>query len=74
MQSAAERVGKRLLTFTLESEVRLAAPGDLHRFTEALAAALADVIAAFDTPDGRPYRVVGAGHPAPAVPPGGTHE
>ena len=32
MQSAAERVGKRLLTFTLESEVRLAAPGDLHRF------------------------------------------
>jgi DNA-binding transcriptional ArsR family regulator len=74
MQSAAERSGKRLLTFTLESEVRLAAPGDLHRFTEALATALGDVIAAFDSPGGRPYRVVGAGHPAPAVPPGGTHE
>jgi DNA-binding transcriptional ArsR family regulator len=72
MQSAAERSGKRLLTFTLESEVRLAAPGELHRFTDALAAALADVIAAFDTPGGRPYRVVGAGHPA--VKPGGTHE
>jgi DNA-binding transcriptional ArsR family regulator len=66
MQSAADRAGKRLLTFTLESEVRLAAPDDLHRFTDALAAALAEVIAAFDTPGGRPYRVVGAGHPTPA--------
>jgi DNA-binding transcriptional ArsR family regulator len=66
MQSAAERSGKRLLTFTLESEVRLAAPGELHRFTDALAAALADVIAEFDTPAGRPYRVLGAGHPARA--------
>ena len=78
MQSAADRAGKRLLTFTLESEVRLAAPDDLHRFTDALAGALAEVIAAFDTPGGRPYRVVGAGHPAPAPPaprpPGGTHE
>jgi DNA-binding transcriptional ArsR family regulator len=76
MQAAAERAGKRLLTFTLESEVRLAAPDDLHRFTDALAGALADVIAAFDSPGGRPYRVVGTGFPSPAppAPPGGTHE
>jgi DNA-binding transcriptional ArsR family regulator len=73
MQSAADRSGKRLLTFTLESEVRLAEPGDLHRFTDALAGALADVIAAFDTPGGRRYRVVAAGHPTPGRP-GGTHE
>ena len=74
MQAAAERSGKRLLTFTLESEVRLAAPDDLHRFTDALAGALAEVIAAFDSPGGRPYRVVGTGFPAPATPapPGGT--
>jgi DNA-binding transcriptional ArsR family regulator len=64
MQSAAERAGLRLLTFTLESEVRLAAPADLHRFTEALAGAMAEVVAAFDTPGGRVYRLVGAGHPA----------
>jgi hypothetical protein len=79
MQSAADRSGKRLLTFTLESEVRLAEPGDLHRFTDALAGALADVVAAFDTPGGRRYRVVAAGHPTPAPGPaspgsGGTHE
>jgi DNA-binding transcriptional ArsR family regulator len=67
MQSAADRGGKRLLTFTLESEVRLAAPDDLHRFTDALAGALAEVIAAFDTPGGRGYRVVGAGHPTPTL-------
>jgi DNA-binding transcriptional ArsR family regulator len=65
MQTAAERSGRRLLTFTLETEVRLAAPADLHRFTDALAAAVADVVAAFDTPAGRAYRVIGAGHPTP---------
>lgn len=64
MQAAAERSGRRLLTFTLETEVRFGTPADVHRFTDALAAAVADVVAAFDTPSGRPYRVIGAGHPA----------
>ncbi|MDF5756491.1 helix-turn-helix domain-containing protein [Spongiactinospora sp. TRM90649] len=65
MQTAAEQEGTRLLTFTVETEVRFAQPGDVHRFTDALAAAIGEVVAAFDTPDGRPYRVVGTGHPAP---------
>jgi DNA-binding transcriptional ArsR family regulator len=56
---------KRLLTFTLEADVRFAAPGDVHDFTDALAQALAGVVAAFDTPGGRPYRLLAAGHPAP---------
>lgn len=56
---------KRLLTFTLEADVRFAAPGDVHDFTDALAQALAEVVATFDTPGGRPYRLVAAGHPAP---------
>jgi DNA-binding transcriptional ArsR family regulator len=64
MQSAASRKGLRLLTFTLETEVHLAAPADLHAFTEELAKAMADVVARFDRPGGRAYRVVGAGHPA----------
>jgi DNA-binding transcriptional ArsR family regulator len=64
MQTAAGRKGLRLLTFTLETEVRLEAPADLHRFTEALAGAMAEVVERFDSPGGRPYRVVGAGHPA----------
>ncbi|WP_216214009.1 helix-turn-helix domain-containing protein [Amycolatopsis aidingensis] len=64
MQAAAERAGRRLLTFTVETEVRFAAPGDVHPFTEALAGAIAEVVAEFDTPGGRPYRLLGAGHPA----------
>jgi DNA-binding transcriptional ArsR family regulator len=64
MQAKAGKKGLRLLTFTLETAVRLEAPGDLHRFTEALAGAMAEVVARFDSPGGRAYRVVGAGHPA----------
>ena len=36
MQAAADREDRRLLTFTIEAEVHLGAPGDAHRFTEAL--------------------------------------
>lgn len=65
MQGAAERQGRRLLTFTIETEVRFAEPGDLERFTTALAAAVARTAADFDAPEGRSYRVVAGGHPAP---------
>lgn len=65
MQAAAERQGRRLLTFTVETEVRVATPGDMHGFTEALATAVANVIADFDAPTGRPYRVLAVGHPTP---------
>lgn len=51
--------GLRLLTFTVEAEVRLAAPADLQAFAEALA----ELVERFDNPAGRPYRVIGAGHP-----------
>jgi DNA-binding transcriptional ArsR family regulator len=69
MQGAAEREGTRLLTFTIETEVSLAAPGDLERFTDALAELVAQAASAFNAPaGGRPYRVVLGGHPAP--PPG----
>ena len=65
MATQAQRSGRRLLTFTLEADVRFAAPGDVHDFTDALAQAVADVVATFDTPGGRPYRLLAAGHPAP---------
>lgn len=65
MAAAADRQGVRLLTFTLEAEVRFADPGDVHRFTDALAEAVARVSAGFDTQGGRPYRLLAAGHPAP---------
>lgn len=69
MQTRAGEKGKRLLTFTLEAEVRFAEPGDVHRFTDALTEAVRRTVAGFDTDGGRPYRLVAAGHPAPAPAP-----
>ncbi|MBB4664254.1 helix-turn-helix domain-containing protein [Conexibacter arvalis] len=66
MQEAAAAAGRRLLTFTLESEVRLAEPADVSRLGDALAAAVGEVLARFDAPAGRSYRIVAGGHPAPA--------
>jgi hypothetical protein len=65
MQNAAERSGTRLLTFTIEADIRFAHPGDVHRFTDALADALATTAAQFDNPGGRSYRVMVGGHPTP---------
>ncbi|WP_440105780.1 ArsR/SmtB family transcription factor [Streptosporangium sp. H16] len=67
MAAAADRQGVRLLTFTLEARVRFAEPGDVHDFTDALADAFSRVAARFDTPGGRPYRLVAGGHPAPGT-------
>lgn len=65
MQASAADKGKRLLTFTVETEVRFAQPSDVHAFTDELAEAIRAVVARYDTPDGRPYRMVAGGHPAP---------
>ncbi|WP_067812785.1 winged helix-turn-helix domain-containing protein [Actinomadura kijaniata] len=65
MQVKADEAGKRLLTFTAETEVRFASPADVHRFTDELTEALREIAARFDTRDGRQYRVVVAGHPTP---------
>jgi len=64
MQAKAADAGKRLLTFTVEAEVRFAAPGDVHAFTDELTDAIRGVVARFDSPQGRPYRMVAGGHPA----------
>lgn len=64
MQAASAEQGKRLLTFTIEADVRFGQPGDVHAFTDELAAAVRDVVARFDTAGGRPYRMVAGGHPA----------
>ena len=68
MQTRAVGAGKRLLTFTIEADVRFAEPTDVHRFTDALATAMRQVVAEFDTEGGRAYRVIAGGHPAPAGP------
>ncbi len=65
MQSAAQREGTRLLTFTIEADVRFAEPADVERFCDRLAGLLAETVAEHGTAaGGRPYRLVLGGHPA----------
>lgn len=74
MQAKADETGQRLLTFTIEAEVRFAEPGDLHRFADALTDAVRRTVESFDSAGGRPYRFVAGTHPAPASPQGGKQE
>jgi DNA-binding transcriptional ArsR family regulator len=67
MQAAARREGTRLLTFTIESEVRFTAPADVERFCTRLAELVAEAAATHGAPaGGRAYRLMLGGHPAPA--------
>ncbi|MDO9338526.1 MAG: ArsR family transcriptional regulator [Caulobacteraceae bacterium] len=64
MRQAADAEGRRLLTFTIDAEVAFAAPGDIERFAHRLTEAVAALVKDFDTPGGRPYRLIAATHPA----------
>ncbi len=64
MRQAADAEGRRLLTFTLDAEIAFAAPGDIERFATRLTEAVAALAAEFNTPGGRPYRLIAATHPA----------
>jgi DNA-binding transcriptional ArsR family regulator len=64
LQTAAQRSGKRLLTFTVETEVRLSAPSDVERLAERLADAVRMAVAEFDAPGGRPHRLVAGALPS----------
>jgi DNA-binding transcriptional ArsR family regulator len=66
MRVQAEKQGARLLTFTMQTDISFAEPGDLERFTTAVAEFVAREAAKFHTPGGgRRYRVVIGGHPSP---------
>lgn len=66
MQAAAADTGTRLLTFTIETDIGFAQPADVHRFTDELTTALAELAARHGTAaTGRRYRVVVGGHPTP---------
>lgn len=64
----AGSTGKRLPTAGLSAEVRLAEPSDFNAFVEDLSAAVADVVARYDTdgPGGRAFRVMAGTYPGPA--------
>ncbi len=64
MRQTADAEGRRLLTFTLDAEIAFAAPGDIERFAARLTEAVAALAAEFNSPGGRPYRLIAATHPA----------
>jgi hypothetical protein len=67
MQAAAQADGTRLLTFTIEADVLFGAPADVERFAERLAELVQQTAATHGaTGEGRPYRLVLAGHPTPS--------
>lgn len=66
MHAAADERGKRLLTFTIETEVGFDEPGHVHEFTNALASAIAELSARYSSAGGRRYRLIVGGHPAAA--------
>jgi DNA-binding transcriptional ArsR family regulator len=64
---AAAARGKRVPTFTLETDVRFATPADQRRFADELTAALARLAARYHVPhapQGRTFRVFAGGYPA----------
>ena len=64
MRQTADAEGRRLLTFTLDAEIAFAAPGDIERFATRLTETVAALATEFNTPGGRPYRLIAATHPA----------
>jgi DNA-binding transcriptional ArsR family regulator len=69
MQARADERRKRLLTFTIETDVHLATPADLQRFSSLLADAVARTAARLKpSAGGRRYRVVIGAYPTPRSP------
>lgn len=64
LRAGADAAGKRLLTFTIEADVTFAQPADVHAFTDALAAAVAELAAEHGSDQGQRFRLVLGGHPS----------
>jgi DNA-binding transcriptional ArsR family regulator len=67
LEPKARAAGKRLATFTVETEIRFASAEARARFGQELAAAVATLAARFHdehAPGGRAFKVLAAAHPA----------
>ena len=62
---AAQAAGKRLPTFTLDSEIGFASAEDRAAFADELTAAVLELTARYHHDDGRMHRLVIAAHPRP---------
>jgi len=65
----AEAAGRRLPTFTLDTEIGFRSAEDRGAFAEELTAAVLELAARYHHDDGRPHRIVVASHPTPSDPP-----
>ena len=63
LQAGADAAQKRLLTFTVEADITFGAPADVHAFTDALAAAVAELGERFGSDQGQRFRLLVGGHP-----------
>lgn len=61
----AETAGKRLPTFTLDTEIGFASAEDRAAFADELTAAVVELAARYHHDDGRMHRLVVAAHPRP---------
>ncbi|MCU1373226.1 MAG: ArsR family transcriptional regulator [Actinomycetia bacterium] len=61
----ADAAGKRLPTFTLDTEIGFASAEDRAAFADELTAAVLELAARYHHDDGRPHRLVVAAHPKP---------
>jgi DNA-binding transcriptional ArsR family regulator len=67
LRTRADKGGKKLATFTLETNVKFASASDLHAFTEELANAVARLVAKYhdeQTSGGRLYKFLIGSYPA----------
>ena len=72
LDAAAQEEGRRLVTLTLDSEIRFADARSRAAFATGLADALARLLVRYhdpEAPDGRTYRLLGLVHPCPEPPP-----
>jgi DNA-binding transcriptional ArsR family regulator len=65
LSNRAETAGKRLPTFTIDTEIRFRSAEDRAAFADELTAAVLDLAARYHHDDGRPHRLVVAAHPKP---------
>jgi DNA-binding transcriptional ArsR family regulator len=64
LRAGAAAADRRLLTFTVETDITFGQPADVHAFTDALAEAVADLAERYGSADGQRFRLLVGGHPA----------
>lgn len=68
MREAADAEGSRLLTLTVEADMRFATPADFDAFSRDVADAVAELARKYAAPSGRRYRLTATAHPAVVKP------